>query len=225
MNIVFKLSPYDREALRAPLTDALYRIAECMSRERSPGMWKFADRTNSTGRASLPNEKTLRRRYLRYRIYGVLFLLIGLFCLIPALTAPGELFPVLCAGIVAFVSGIVYLLRCSRKPPYEKLAESTELLLDQLESVYSAPVDGGCPEIRLTNRGLIFGDDDPIPFAQFAYAVENEQLIVILWGETVHYCVLPKADLAEGTLTALRDLLRRNVANPNTALSLWQGED
>ncbi|MBE6929961.1 MAG: hypothetical protein E7463_06750 [Ruminococcaceae bacterium] len=224
MNIVFKLSPYNREALRAPLADALYRIAECMSRERNPGMWKFADRTNPAGRASAPSEKTLRRRYIRYRIYGVFFILLGIFCLIPGLVKPDELFPVLLAGIVGLVSGIFYLIRFSRKPPHEKLAENTELLLDQLESVYSAPADGAV-QIRLTNRGLIFGEDEPIPYSRFAYAVENEQLIVILWGETVHYCVLPKADLAEGTLSALRDLLRRNVANPAMRLSLWQGED
>lgn len=106
MNIVFTLSRYDREQLRAPLCEALSRVYEHESRRRFPGGWRFVDRLN---RGPKPSEQALRRRHIRYRIYGVMLTLFGLFLLIPSLTEPETLAVVLPLGFLCFFSGALYL--------------------------------------------------------------------------------------------------------------------
>lgn len=88
MTFQFHTTPVTEEekAVFTPqLAMALDKRLELHSRRTMPGLWSVTDRLNSMPRAS---EAVLKRRQVRYRIYGVVLLVLGLFLLIPGLMEP-----------------------------------------------------------------------------------------------------------------------------------------
>ena len=87
MDYEFQLSPYDGASLVPQVSCALEKRTESISREKYPKMWKITDHFNS----KKVSEIVLKRRRLRYRVYGILLIIMGAFLLIPGLMlAPGE---------------------------------------------------------------------------------------------------------------------------------------
>lgn len=96
----------ERRGLREQLARALEKRMELNSRKVMPKLWAVTDRLRSVPKAPEP---VLRRRRVRYKIYGVILLVLGLLLLIPGLMEPEELSAPLAAGALATVSGVLYL--------------------------------------------------------------------------------------------------------------------
>lgn len=84
MDYEFQLSPYDGASLVPQVSCALEKRTESISREKYPKMWKITDHFNS----KKVSEIVLKRRRLRYRVYGILLIIMGAFLLIPGLMEP-----------------------------------------------------------------------------------------------------------------------------------------
>ena len=69
MDYEFQLSPYDGASLVPQVSCALEKRTESISREKYPKMWKITDHFNS----KKVSEIVLKRRRLRYRVYGILW--------------------------------------------------------------------------------------------------------------------------------------------------------
>ena len=243
MNIVFTLSRYDREQLRAPLCEALSRVYEHESRRRFPGGWRFVDRLN---RGPKPSEQALRRRHIRCRIYGVMLTLFGLFLLIPSLTEPETLAVVLPLGFLCFFSGALYLCIAPYRvgsglfllipgvlltlPALINPVKHSGILISGLLALVCGVLYLICkprrgharyrkPADQLLNafdNGCALVSQEVTPYAQLYSIVENELLIVIHSQKNV--MVLQKCDLTEGDLPSLRQLLHAHI--PANRLSL-----
>ena len=99
MDYEFQLSPYDGASLVPQVSCALEKRTESISREKYPKMWKITDHFNS----KKVSEIVLKRRRLRYRVYGILLIIMGAFLLIPGLMEPQELAVPLFAGILGLL--------------------------------------------------------------------------------------------------------------------------
>ena len=98
---VLQALPAEEPALRQ-VSKGLERLTEARSREKMPGVWKVTDWLNSA-QEGRPPISSVRRNFRR--VMALLCWLLGVFALIPALTAPGELLSVLIAGAAAFGVG------------------------------------------------------------------------------------------------------------------------
>lgn len=184
MNFIFQLSSYDASTLTPQVSLALQRRTELISRKQHPKLWSITDKLNEK---KMP-EAVLRKRRMRYRIYGVLLLGMGLFLLIPGLMEPEELFVPLVAGIFAVGLGIV-ALRSSRKKGASQFDQAAKKLLAGLQS--TPPV-----QIRFTPEGMATPEQELLSYDRFEYVMETKDAVVLTWDEKV--LVLQKRDMVEG---------------------------
>ena len=98
----FVLQPVQEESLFRQVSEGLERLTEARSREKMPGAWKVIDWLNGSRKNRAPI--SAGRRNFR-RGLALADWLLGIFALVPALIAPGELMPVLIAGATAFGVG------------------------------------------------------------------------------------------------------------------------
>lgn len=110
MEFLFQISKCNQDNLKLQLSKTLDKLAELNSRKRLPWLWKYIDRLNAVPKAPMP---VLRRRAVRYKIYGVILLIMGIYLLIPGLMEPKKLLVPLISGATSVSFGLVCLL--SRK--------------------------------------------------------------------------------------------------------------
>ena len=101
MEFVFELTKYNDISFKLQVSKALEKRTELVSRNKHPRLWKYTDKLNS--KKKVP-EQVLEKRRSRYKVYGIVLLLLGLFLLIPSLMAPKEMLIPLLVG--AFTVGI-----------------------------------------------------------------------------------------------------------------------
>jgi hypothetical protein len=117
MEYVFVLTEYDEATFKPQVSKALEKRTELVSRKEYPKMWNFIDKMNSKEKAS---EEVLKKRRRRFKVYGTLFIIAGLFLFIPSLMKPKEMLLPLLAGAFAVVLGIFYL-RSGKNTKKEKV--------------------------------------------------------------------------------------------------------
>ena len=76
MEFIFKATEYDEISFKSQVSKALEIRTELLSRKEHPKLWKFVDKLNSKEKAP---EEVLKKRYVRYRIYGAVLVFLGLF--------------------------------------------------------------------------------------------------------------------------------------------------
>ena len=184
MDFIFQISGCPQGDWTPQLALALEKRTEAHSRRRLPGLWRTIDKL---GTPKMP-EPVLKRRRIRYKIYGVILVLLGLFLLIPGLMEPEELKVPLLAGLFATGTGVLQLLP-RRKHPLKPALRTAEQLLKQRHTVPATTV-------RFDEQGIA-DDDAPIPFAQIDTIVELQDLYLISWADKG--LVLWKQELTEGT--------------------------
>ncbi|NLX63801.1 MAG: YcxB family protein [Clostridiaceae bacterium] len=192
MEYVFVLSKYNEGLFKTQVSKALEKRTELVSRQRYPKLWRFTDKMNSRGKVP---EEVLKKRHVRYRIYGIILMIVGLFVLIPSLVEPKELLVPLLVGALSVCMGIIYF-RQGRKSKKKKLTSFDKAAV-KLFTEYKK-----IPERQIK---VIFTDDevkleDKI---NFAYSdIENifitEDLIILIWNKK--FTVLQKKDLSSGNI-------------------------
>ena len=183
------LTAEEKAALLSQLARALDKRLEIHSRRTVPGIWSVTDRLNSMAKAP---EAVLRRRWVRYRIYGVILLILGLLLLIPALAEPGELTQLLVLGALCLLSGALYL-RPRREGPRRREWDQAKKLLDVL-------ADSRGSEVVFDPEGVSVRAGEScrqISYGEINALVETDDLYVLSFS-TTGALILKKRDMTEG---------------------------
>ncbi|NLA87678.1 MAG: YcxB family protein [Clostridiales bacterium] len=202
MEYLFQLSKYDQDGIEAQVSKALEKRTELKSRRKYPGLWRNIDRLN-VPKAPQP---VLRRRVIRYRIYGAVLLALGIFLFVPGLIEPDKLLVPLIAGVICLLSGLVCLLPRRKKPSRQFKAAASKLLAgaQAFEQVENAPV-----LVRFTQDGMMLPDGKVVPYDCFDAIVETESIYLFTWNARV--TVLQKRDFIAGTHADFLSFMREKT--------------
>lgn len=155
-------------------------------------MWKYVDKMNSKEKAS---EEVLKKRRSRYKIYGIILILLGFFLLIPSLMEPREMLSSLLVG--AFTVGIgVLSFRYGRKSKKEKLT-SFDKAAAQLFSQYER-IPTGEVTVTFTKDKVQLVGNATIDYSEIEKFFITEDLFILIWNERI--AVLQKKDLSSRNL-------------------------
>ena len=110
---LFQISNYDDPAVDRETAELLHRHLEAESRRRCPAMWNAIDRI----RTHAAKGPTREKRTVRYRIYGVFLLALGLLTLILGLIPPRTTDVIIVGGAVIIAGLLEFALARGRTPP------------------------------------------------------------------------------------------------------------
>ena len=190
MGFTFQLSEYNQENMEAQVSKALEKRTELSSRRKFPWMWKAIDRLDGLKVLSCVS----RRRAIRYKIYGVVLLTLGIFLLVPGLMVPKELLVPLITGAICILLGLLYLLPRRKKPSQKFHAAAVKLLagVRTAEQLGNAPI-----LVCFAQDGMMLPNGEVVPYDCFDAIAETESIYLLTWKERV--TVLQKRDLIAGT--------------------------
>lgn len=198
MEFHFVLSRYNGDIFKPQVSKVLEKRTESVSRKEYPTLWKFTDKLNSMKKVP---EGTSKMRRSRYKVYGIIFVLIGLFLLIPSLTNPKEMSVSLLTGAFATAMGILYL-RLGRKninktSSFDKAAAQ---LFSKYEGLLAGEVNVVFTQDKVQLAGKAAFDYDDIE-----KIIITEDLIILFWNKSV--TVLQKKDLTSNNIEEFIDFL------------------
>ena len=113
---LFQISNYDDPAVDRETAELLHRHLEAESRRRCPAMWNAIDRIR-THAAKGPKGPAREKRKVRYRIYGVFLLALGLLTLILGLVPPRTTDVIIVGGAVIIAGLLEFALARGRTLP------------------------------------------------------------------------------------------------------------
>lgn len=113
---LFQVSNYDDPAVDRETAELLHQRLEAESRQRCPTMWNAIDRIR-THAAKGPKGPAREKRKVRYRIYGVFLLALGLLTLILGLMPPRTTDVIIVGGAVIIAGLLEFALARGRTPP------------------------------------------------------------------------------------------------------------
>ena len=113
---LFQISNYDDPAVDRETAELLHQRLEAESRRRCPAMWNAIDRIR-THAAKGPKGPAREKRKVRYRIYGVFLLALGLLTLILGLMPPRTTDVIIVGGAVIIAGLLEFALARGRTPP------------------------------------------------------------------------------------------------------------
>jgi len=192
VSFIFRLSPYNTDKLLPQTAKALEKRMELLSRKRYPRLSNATDRLNdlSQGRT---------RSKTRIRILSVIYLLLGLFLLIPGLVKPEELTIPLIIGAIGVCYGILGLWS-SRKGKKNRFERSAGLLLAGKDT-FSVSQN---ILVSFSESGMILPaakeKDKFVPYDKFECMIETEDLFLFVHDTRV--TLLQKTDLTKGSVSA-----------------------
>lgn len=208
MNYVFDLRPIEGEKLLEQLSAVLEARTELVSRAKYPRMWRMTDRMYGGPR---PSKEALRRRRIRYRIWGGVLFALGVFLLLPAMTRRNaSLLPMLMGAFSLFMALQAFrwssdkgLVRADFDDPARKLLAGL-----------SAPGRLG-GRVTFSKAGVELkpssGESAAVAYQDIDFLFETEDLIVFTDG--VRIIVLRKEELAQGDMEGLRSLFIKKTKN------------
>ena len=147
MEFVFTRTQLE-ESLLPQLTHATKTRIESLSRLKYPAMWERADKAAAN---DTPEKKSARNKAaaIRYRLWGIVFLALGIFLLVPGIMEPGKLTAPLIAGVIAVLFGCKRLFGkyvSAEDKQNARFAASARQLLFQLNRAQAS----GEPTIRFS---------------------------------------------------------------------------
>lgn len=110
---LFQISNYDDPAVDRETVELLHQCLEAESRRRCPAMWNAIDCIRTHAAKGPVREK----RTVRYRIYGVFLLALGLLTLILGLMPPKTTAGIIVGGAVIIAGLLEFALARGRTPP------------------------------------------------------------------------------------------------------------
>lgn len=201
MDYEFQISPYHDPSFVQQVSCALEKRTESVSREKYSKIWKITDSFHSK---KVP-EIVLKRRRFRYRIYGIFLLIMGVFLLVPGLMDPQALTAPLFAGILGVLIGVFTLWNSSAKKRQSKrFHQAAAKLLKGLEA--PPPV-----RVQFTQDGMKLADRQTVPYSDFNFVYETEDLFLLTWNEQV--TILQKKDMVTGDIAQFTSFLQGHIRN------------
>lgn len=192
MEFIFEIGPISRPELAAQLAQGLDLRTELKSREKLPGLWKKTDALNAA-----VSDDAVRRRQKKNKVFGVIFLILGIFLIVPGLSAQNGLNGPLVGGAIALFMGISYLSSKTKAPP-RKCQTMAQQLLSMRNSAPPARVLFAEDGITVNNSGVI-------PYAKIEGVLEAEDLYLLIINNSAMF--LLKEEITEGNCAAFTAFL------------------
>ena len=204
-NFIFSMKPYDIDTLFTQVAWMLEKRTEIASRKKLPGLWKITDKLNAVPRAP---EAELKRRRARKKVWGGLFLIMGIFLFVPGIMKPQELPGPLMAGFFAIILGMIYLRNDGKKKnSYEKKAKQ---LLEQLnKSVNGQKLRLIFEDTELALSGV--GEDKKILYAAMECTLETADLFGMVYENQM--ILLQKKELILNQNSEFAKCLEEKIGN------------
>ena len=187
MKFVFELTGYDEESFISQVSKALEKRTESVSRNKYPRVWEYIDKMNSKGRVS---EEVSKKRRRRYKVYGILFMLVGFFLLIPSLVKPEELLVPLLAGAFAIVIGMLYLW-FGRKPKEKNMTSFDRTAMKLFDEYKKIPAE---VTVTFTDDKVQLAGDAVFDYGDINKFYITKDFLIIIWKERI--TILQKKDLS-----------------------------
>jgi len=192
MEYIFVLSKYNEESFKSQVNKALEKRMELISRQRYPKLWKLTDKMNLKGKVP---EEVLKKRHIRYRIYGIFLMIMGFFVLIPSLMEPQKMMTPLIVGALSVCMGIMYFTQ-GRKSKKKKLTSFDKAAV-KLFSEYEK-IPAGQIKAIFTDDGVKLEDKINIAYSDIENILITADLIILIWNKRI--TVLQKKDLSSGNI-------------------------
>lgn len=196
---LFQISNYDDLNLDAETEELLRQRLEAHSRQVAPGIWSVTDHLNARFSEGPGREK----RRVRYRIYGVLLIVLGVFTLVPGLMEPRIPALILAGGFAILVGLSEFCLVRERKaaPIPSPCQREAKTLLEGRRAVDWSK---SRVKVQFDEAGMEIGSGEVrevIPYHKITGLFETEHLWLFIYeGEKA--LLLQKKDLVAGETDA-----------------------
>lgn len=199
MDFVFQISPYADPALMQQVSRALEKRTELRSRAQFPKLWHVTDDLNRKHKG-----KTVSNgQRVRYRIYGILLIVMGVILFVPGIMDPKQLLVPLVAGAVGILAGVFTLWAVSGSQAQSKrFDQAAEKLLKGFEAPPAA-------QVRFTPEGMEIAGKPAAAYPDVDFAAETEDLFLLTWNEKV--TILQKKDLIGGDCPQFSAFLHKQL--------------
>lgn len=202
---VFHISSYDVDTLLPQLSKALEARSEFLSRERYPEMWNATDKLNAKNAERTPQPAMSRAK-------SILFLLVGIFLLVPGLVKPQEMLVLLLFGLIGVIAGIRGLLG-NRAAGTGRMKRRFDASAKQMLAGKDQLAENDRIDIMFSEAGMTIpaeeGGAECVGYDVFEIVVEASDLYLLVFDTRV--TVLQKCDLQGGDFTAFRTFLGEKV--------------
>ncbi len=199
MAFVFTRAPLD-EALLPQMAHALKTRIDSLSRLKYPAMWEQADRAAAK---DTPEKKASREKAaaIRHRLWGIVFLALGIFLVVPGIMEPGKLTVPLIVGAIAVLMGLKRLFG-KYVSAEEKMMRRYEASARQLLNQLNRAQESGAPTLSFDEEAMTMttpnGSEEVVAYTAMEYIIEEEDLILITFGTKV--TVLRQTEIIDGDI-------------------------
>ena len=199
MAFVFTRAPLD-EALLPQIAHALKTRIDSLSRLKYPAMWEQADRVAAK---DTPEKKASREKAaaIRHRLWGIVFLALGIFLVVPGIMEPGKLTLPLIVGAIAVLMGVKRLFGkyvSAEEKMMRRYEASARQLLNQLNRAQTT----GEPTLSIDEETMTMttpnGSEEVVPYTAMEYVIEEEDLILITFGTKI--TVIRQTEIVDGDI-------------------------
>ena len=192
---LFQISNYDDPAVDRETAELLHQRLEAESRRRYPSIWKVIDRIRTHAAKGPGREK----RTVRYRIYGLFLLALGLLTLILGLMPP-KTTDVIIAGAAAIIAGLLEFALVRRRTPPRIPASCKREARKVLGLRRTVDWEKLKTTIRFENAGITIcaeENEEHLPYTRIKSAFESLHLWLVVCDDE-HALLLQKKDLILG---------------------------
>ena len=192
---LFQISNYDDPAVDRETAELLHQRLEAESRRRYPSIWNVIDRIRTHAAKGPGREK----RTVRYRIYGLFLLALGLLTLILGLMPP-KTTDVIIAGAAAIIAGLLEFALVRRRTPPRIPASCKREARKVLGLRRTVDWEKLKTTIRFENAGITIcaeENEEHLPYTRIKSAFESLHLWLVVCDDE-HALLLQKKDLILG---------------------------
>lgn len=199
MAFVFTRAPLD-EALLPQIAHALKTRIDSLSRLKYPAMWEQADRAAAK---DTPEKKASREKAaaIRHRLWGIVFLALGIVLVVPGIMEPGKLTLPLIVGAIAVLMGGKRLFG-KYVSAEEKMMRRYEASARQLLNQLNRAQESGAPTLTFDEEAMTMttpnGSEEVVPYTAMEYVIEEEDLILITFGTKI--TVICQTEIVDGDI-------------------------
>ena len=199
MDFEFQISPYAGPSLVQQVSRALEKRTELRARAQFPKLWRAADDLNRKHEGKAASNGW----GMRYRIYGILLIVMGVILFVPGIMDPKHLLVPLVAGAVGILVGLftLWIVRGSQAQS-KRFDQAAEKLLKGFEAPPAA-------QVRFTPEGMEIAGKPAAAYSDVDFAAETEDLFLLTWNEKV--TILQKKDLVGGDYPQFAAFLHRQI--------------
>ena len=209
---LFQISNYDNPALDMETAKLFQQRLEAYSRRTVPLVWNVTDKLNAHT-AKRPSREVRR---VRYRVYGVLLLALGIFALVPGLMEPRTPSLILVGAFAIIVGLLEFCLVRQKKPlsiPASCQKEAQEFLAGRRAIDWSKTIVKAC----FDENGMTVSDEkkqEVVQYEKMTGLFETKNLWLLIYADEKGL-LLQKRDLISGDVSDFSSYLHCKITeNP-----------